>query len=84
MRPKPVKATVTTTEDTVLFGSNLRYAYIENTGGTKCQIDFDASISSDSFTLAPGQFIEMGFTFVRMYHKTASGSTTLQIIKIYQ
>lgn len=82
--PKPYQLSVTTTEDTHQFGVNCRFAYIENTGGTDCTIDFDRAISANSFILKSGQFIEIGFTFVSLHYKTSSGTTNLQIIKIYQ
>lgn len=82
--PKPYQLSVTSTQDAHQFGVNCRFAHIENTGITDCLIDFDRDISANSFVLKGGQFLEIGFPFVSLRYKTSSGTTTLQIIKVYQ
>lgn len=84
MRPKPVIATATSTENTEIFGVNLSETLIKNQGTTDCVIDFDSAISAGSYLLEAGEVLSIAWPFTTLYYKTASGTTTLYIIKIFQ
>lgn len=83
--PRPLKLDATATEKAELFGPGLSALHIKNAGSTTVNLDFDRSISTDSYPLEAGEFLDFTFnSMVRLYYKTDSGTSTLRIIKSFQ
>lgn len=78
------KLSVTSSENTHLIGVGMKELHIKNQGTTDCQVGFDEAISDDSYLLEAGETITIEFPIIRLYFKTASGTTTLYIIKLLQ
>lgn len=84
MRPTPRKIQTTATEGSIDVGQGLNTFFVKNLGPSDVLINFDASIDSDAYLLEVGESLEMTFPFIRMFHKTNSGTSTLHTIKIFQ
>lgn len=85
MRPKPVKLSATTSEKTEQLGPALRGVLIKNIGTTDCYIDFDNAIDTDnSYVLESGEHLTVEWDFIQLHYQTASGTTTLHLIKVIQ
>ena len=79
---KPVKQTVTSTENTLLLGAGLSSVLIKNQGANDVLIDFDKVIDSDSYLLEAGEVLEIGASVIYISFKTASSTSTLYLIKV--
>jgi hypothetical protein len=82
MSPKSKKLSVTSSEDTYLMGAGLKAFTVINEGTTTCQVDFDRSVTDDSWQLLAGQGIELEASVIRLFFKTSSGTTTLRVLKV--
>ena len=75
MRPKGQVINVTSSEDSTVMG-RIQGVYIKNQGSTDCQIEPDVAISADSYLLEAGETLWIGYPFVKLFHKTASGTSS--------
>jgi len=71
---------VTSTENTELFGSGVKGILIKNQGATDCIIEFDKAIDSNSYLLEAGETLSLDHPVIRLHFKTASSTTSLYVI----
>ena len=84
-RPITTQLAVASTENTHQIGSGLKSILIKNQGTTDCYIEFDRVIdTARSYLLEAGEAVTIESPFIRLYFKTASGTTTLYLLKILQ
>ena len=84
MRPKPFILDVTATEQSEQFGPALRVAMMKNIGSNDVLIDFDNPVHSESYLLEAGETLTIEYDFIRLFYKTASGTSRIHVIKIIQ
>ena len=82
--PIAKKLDVTSSENTHLMGVGIREVHIKNQGVTDCQIEFDGAVSTDSYLLEAGETLSVEHPVIRLHFKTASGTTTLYVLKLTQ
>lgn len=85
MRPKPVKLSATTSEQTIQLGPALRSMMLKNNGGSDVYIDFDNAIDTDnSYVLEAGETLTIDYNFINLHYQGVNGTATLYMLKIIQ
>lgn len=84
MRPKPLILNASDTEQSEQFGPALKVAMLKNIGANDVLIDFDNPVHEESYLLEAGETLTIEYDFIRLFYKTASGTSRIHVIKIIQ
>lgn len=83
-RPKGIKLSATTTEQSEVIGVGLRALQIKNIGDDDVLIEFDAAINANSYLLQAGEIFTIEHPFITLYYKANASTATLYLIKVIQ